>query len=221
MSWLSEDRARLTGFHEGQRKVMEAVYLHYAPRLSALVTRGLAIQGGRVRVTSPFDVGAVVQETFTRAFQEKARRAYDGTSPYLAYLSSIARNYLLNERRVREELAEDPSVELTLGRGDDAGALLSTAPRSPDELAEEQELSRIVKDFLDGRTQPERDVFQARMVERRTQEDAAQVVGLTRIQVRRIEAHLRRALLERFQSSGYLERAQPKVSSLLSPGVES
>lgn len=215
MSWLLEDRARLARFQAGERKTMEAVYLHYAPRLSALVYRGLPTQSGRVRVTSPFEVGGVVQETFARAFQDKARQAFDGSSPYLGYLSAIARNHLLNEKRVREELTTDQDLEAALATGGGTGVMLGDAPRQPDEAAEENELNRLVDDFLAGCTQPERDVFNARVVERRTQDDAAASVGLTRIQVRRIEAHLRRGLLDRFQRSGYLERAQPRVSSLL------
>lgn len=215
MSLLSSDRALLTRFQAGQRKAMEIVYLHYAPRLSAMVMRGLATAGGRVRVGSPFEVGGVVQETFARAFQDKARQAYDGTAPYLSYLSSIARNYLLNERRVREEPASDAALEAATSGGE-GGAVLASAPRAPDELAEEKELSGLVSTFLETRTAQERAVFQARLVEQQTQDGAAASVGLTRIQVRRIEAHLREALMERFKQSGYLERAKPRVSSLLS-----
>jgi RNA polymerase sigma factor (sigma-70 family) len=192
---------------------MEVVYLHYAPLLSALVFRGLATQTGRVRVTSPFEVGAVVQETFARSFQEKSRLAYDGLSSYLSYLAAIARNYLLNEKRIREEAVPDSAIETALTAEANSG--LSAAPRRPDEVAEENELARLVDAFLGERTQSERDVFKARFVERRTQDDAAAVVGLSRIQVRRIEAHLREDLLVRFKQSGYLERTAPRVSSLL------
>ena len=194
---------------------METVYLHYAPLLSALVFRGLATQNGRVRVTTPFEVGSVVQEAFARSFQEKARLAYDGLSPYLSYLAAIARNYLLNERRVREEPASDAAIEVALTAGVQTGTALSSPPRRPDEVAEEHELARLVEAFLAERTQPERDIFKARFVERRTQDEAAAAVGLTRIQVRRIEAHLREDLLARFKLSGYLERTEAKASSLL------
>jgi RNA polymerase sigma factor (sigma-70 family) len=215
MSRLTEDRALLSSFRAGERKAMEAVYLHYAPQLSALVFRGLATQAGRVRVTTPFEVGSVVQETFARSFQEKARIAYDGLSPYLGYLAAIARNFLLNERRVREESVPAEALEAAMMAGVGTGMALASAPRRPDELAEERELTRLVEGFLARRTQPERDVFTARFVDRRTQDDSASAVGLSRIQVRRIEAHLREDLLTLFKQSGYLERTVAKPSSLL------
>lgn len=213
MSRLPEDRALLTAFRAGERKALETVYVHYAPKLSALVFRGLATQGGRVRVSSPFEAGAVVQETFARAFAEKARQSYDGTSPYLGYLSAIARNFLLNEKRVREEAAPADALETASG-GVEGAVALSTAPQRPDELAEEAELARLVDGFLAERTQPERDVFKARFVEQKTQDESAAVVGLSRIQVRRIEAHLREDLLARFKQAGYLEKTTA-TSSLL------
>ncbi len=195
---------------------MEAVYLHYAPLLSALIFRGLACPGGRVRLSSAYELGAVVQETFTRAFQDRARQAYDGTSSYRAYLAAIARNYLLNELRVREEVSSDAAIEVALGAGVDGAATIAAAPRGPEEQAEENEMNRLIEAFLAERTGPERDVFKARFVEQRTQDGAAAATGLTRIQVRRIEAHLRADLLARLKQSGYLERATA-VSTLFAP----
>ena len=214
---LPEDTALLASFRAGDRKAMEVVYLHYAPLLSAIIFRGIATQGGRVRLTSPFELGAVVQETFARAFQESARRAYDGVLPYRAYLAAISRNYLLNELRVREEAASDATLEVALGARVDSTAALSAAPRSPDEVAEEAEITRIVEGFLAERTPVERGVFKARFVEQRTQDDSAAATGLSRIQVRRIEAHLREDLLVRLKQSGYLERATGSASSLFAP----
>jgi RNA polymerase sigma-70 factor (ECF subfamily) len=198
---------------------MEAVYLHYAPLLSAIIFRGLATQGGRVRLSSPYELGSVVQETFARAFQERARLAYDGMSPYRAYLAAIARNYLLNELRVKEEPSSDAAIELAMGRGVDAAIAFSSAPRGPDELAEEREISRLVEGFLSERTEREQMVFRARFVDRKTQDDSATATGLTRIQVRRIEAHLRGDLLVRLKKSGYLERTT-STSTLFMPRAQ-
>lgn len=217
MSWLPDDRDLLSRFRAGERKALEAVYRHYSPHLSALVFKGLPTQGGRVRATGPFEVGAVVQETFARAFGERARLAYDGLTPYLSYLSAIARNHLLNERRVREEPAEDRSLEGAAGSQANGGAALSNPPRRPDEVAEANELQNLIRGFLQGRSPRDRGIFQARFVERLTQDEAAARVGLTRIQVRRAEAHLRRDLLEVFKASGYFDQKQPVASSLLSP----
>src|SRR4051794_26188068 len=137
MSLLTEDRQLLTRFRAGERQSMETVFRHYAPQLSALVARGLSTRGGRIRPPSPFEVGAVVQEAFARAFTEKARGAYDGASDYLQYLAAIARNELLNQQRSREDLAEDSALETHLGSAANAGAVVGQGPPAADQVAEE------------------------------------------------------------------------------------
>jgi RNA polymerase sigma-70 factor, ECF subfamily len=218
VSWLPSDRDMLARFRAGERKALEAVYRHYAPQLSAMVFRGLPTHGGRVRCTGPFEVGAVVQETFARALQERARLAYDGLTPYLSYLSAIARNHLLNERRVREEPADAQAIDSAAGLAANGEAALSSAPKGPDEQVEATELSRLIEAFLSAKSALERDIFHARFVERLTQDEAAAKVGLSRIQVRRAEAHLRRDLLAHFRDTGYFDQVGPVVSSLLGPG---
>src|SRR6185295_11005769 len=182
---------------------------------SALVSRGLTTRGGRIRPPSPFEVGAVVQEAFARAFTEKARGAYDGASDYLQYLAAIARNELLNQQRFREDSAESGVIEAQLGTSANAGVAVASAPPSPDQIAEEKELHGLVEKFLSGREERERQVYRVRFEQHLTQEDAAAVLGLTRIQVRRLEAKLRRDLFVHLRASGYLDRAQPVESSLV------
>ena len=198
---------------------MEIVFRHYAPQLSALVARGLSTRGGRIRPASPFEVGAVVQEAFARAFTDKARGSYDGASDYLQYLAAIARNELLNQQRVREDLADAPALEAHVSTEVNAGAALGTAPPSPEQVAEENELRALLDKFLAGREDRERDVYRVRFEQHLTQEDAAAVLGLTRIQVRRVEAKLRRDLFTHLRGSGYLDRAKPVESSLVSSAV--
>ncbi len=195
---------------------MEIVFRHYAPQLSALVARGLSTRGGRIRPASPFEVGAVVQEAFARAFTEKARGSYDGASDYLQYLAAIARNELLNQQRGREDVAEGAALEAQLGTAANASAAVSAGPPSPDQVAEERELQGLVATFLAHRDEKDRQVYQARFEQNLTQEDAATVLGLTRIQVRRVEAKLRRDLFAHLRASGYLDRARPVESSLVS-----
>ena len=221
MSLLTEEPNLLARFREGERRSMEIVFRHYAPRLSALVARGLSTRGGRLRPASPFEVGAVVQEAFARAFTQKARAAYDGGSDYLQYLAAIARNALLNQRREREDVASHSALESELNGTADRGATLSAAPPSPEQVAEERELHGLVAAFLAGREQRERDVYRARFEQHLTQDDAATVLGLTRIQVRRLEAKLRRDLFVHLRTAGYLDRARPVESSLVAPAAES
>ncbi|MBL8953157.1 MAG: sigma-70 family RNA polymerase sigma factor [Myxococcaceae bacterium] len=217
MSLLTEDRQLLSRFRAGERQSMELVFRHYAPQLSALVARGLSTRGGRIRPSSPFEVGAVVQEAFARAFTEKARGAYDGASDYLQYLAAIARNELLNQQRGREDLTEQDVLESQLGGASpNSGAAVGAAPASPEQATEERELHGLVSNFLAARDAREQEVYRARFEQHLTQEDAAAVLGLTRIQVRRLEAKLRRDLFAHLRSSGYLDRARPVESSLVS-----
>ena len=221
MSLLTDDRLLLTRFRAGERLSMEIVFRHYAPQLSALVARGLSTRGGRIRPPSPFEVGAVVQEAFARAFTEKARGSYDGASDYLQYLAAIARNELLNQQRDREDLTEAPAIESQLATAANAGAVVSQGPPSPDQVAEERELHGLITTFLSQREERERQVYQLRFEQHLTQDDAAAVLGLTRIQVRRVEARLRRDLFAHLRGSGYLDRARPVESSLVSSVPES
>lgn len=193
---------------------MDLVFRHYAPLLSALVSRGLSTRGGRMRPASPFEVGAIVQEAFTRAFTDKAREAYDGAADYLQYLAAIARNTMLNQQRGKEDVTESAALEAHLGAGA-ATAPLGTAPVPPDVAAEERELHGLVETFLSGREQREKDVYRARFEQVLTQEEAATALGLTRIQVRRVEAKLRRDLFAHLRAAGYLDRAAPVESSLV------
>ena len=220
MSLLTEDRQLLSRFRAGERQSMDIVFRHYAPQLSALVARGLSTRGGRIRPPSPFEIGAVVQEAFARAFTEKARGSYDGASDYLQYLAAIARNELLNQQRDREDLADSSALEAQLSTAANAGAAVSAGPPSPDQVAEERELNGLVAIFLAQREEKERQVYQVRFEQHLTQEDAATSLGLTRIQVRRIEAKMRRDLFAHLRSSGYLDRARPVESSLVSSTPE-
>lgn len=222
MSRLTEDRALLERFRAGDREALDTVYRHYGPQVSALVHAGLSTRSGRVRSRSPFEVGAVVQEVFARAFTQKARAAYDGLTPFVRYLGAIARNYLLNELRMREDAAAAQSIEAAVAGSPDGRVAVAVRPLRPDEAAEANELCRLLSDFLGARPERERLVYRARFEEQLTQEDAARSLGLTRIQVRRSEAHLRRDLLFHLQRSGYLSQAPPQTSSLVasSPAEE-
>ena len=196
---------------------MEAVFRHYAPQLSALLHRGLTTRTGRIRPPSPFEVGSLVQEVFARAFAEKARASYDGQVDYLQYRAAIARNELINSRRTREDSADSSTLEAVLLAATDASAMVSTPPVSPEVAAEERELSVLITAFLSTRDGRERDVYRARFEQALTQEEAAASLGLTRIQVRRVEARLRRDLFAHLKDSGYLDRAAPATSSLVGP----
>jgi DNA-directed RNA polymerase specialized sigma24 family protein len=108
----------LAPFHRGDERVLEEVYWAYCQRVEAVARHGsiLLRSGGRVRGID--DVEDLVNETFARAFTDRARKSYDGKRPYGPYLAAIARNLLVDEarRRGRElatgELPEELPVEV-------------------------------------------------------------------------------------------------------------
>ena len=106
---LSSDRVLLDGFRAGKPDALRAVYLHYRPRVMALLRGGFSFRSGnewmRFRgYRGDFEIEQAMHETMARAFLPQARLAYDGIRPFSDYLFAIARNYVLNELR-RTDLA--------------------------------------------------------------------------------------------------------------------
>ncbi|MCP3142975.1 RNA polymerase sigma factor [Pyxidicoccus xibeiensis] len=146
---------------------------------------------------STMELENLLLETFARAFEPRARAAYDGTRPYGHFLMGIARNVLLEQTRNREvsvglEPFGDPA-EVT----EDGGGLAQTL--------EDREVEALVAGFKEGLTTEERRLFELRFGEGLAQETAASQLGLTRIQVRRREHGIKTRLLGFLQARGYLE----------------
>jgi len=199
---LEEDRALLDRFREGRPEALLAVYRLYAQRIATYLQTGLRTESGRsVRLSGAFDLEGGVQEVFVRAFQPAARASYDGLRPYEGFLVGVARNLLRERARERELPASEPLVEPAVDSGE--------RPRLEDEL-ELREVAALLRTFLAECTAEERQLYELRFDEGLGQEDAAKRLGLTRIQLRRRETALKRRLLERLQSGGYLTRLQAK-----------
>lgn len=137
--------------------------------------------------SSELEVERLVEETFSRAFGDNARRAYDGVTPFAAYLCRIARNVMITEAQVAKRTPQ-PTLE---GQLPD---LVSLAP-SPEEVAQHSELQALVAQFLTERTEQERTVYDARFQRGESQLEAAARLGWNRITVRRTEEKLKAAFL--------------------------
>lgn len=219
---FKQDPQLLERFRAGAPDALERVYRAFLRPLRRFVLRGFAFKSeGRdlyFRGTLTSDVlDDVIQETFRRAYGAKARAAYDGVRPYKNYLFTIARNAVMNEllsarRHVpvgdtlerdagSEELPPiDRAVRAHLGdEARSAGAML-------DLEIERIEIHSILKSFQSELDDPDRALFHARFVELLSQEQAARALGWNRARVRKVEARLRRDLLEELQGTGYLER---------------
>jgi RNA polymerase sigma-70 factor (ECF subfamily) len=81
---------------------------------------------------------------------------------------------------------------------------------SLEQQLEDQEVEGLLREFKQGLTEEERQLFELRFTEGLAQESAAERVGLTRIQVRRREKSLKQRLLDYLQTHGYLQGIQAK-----------
>jgi RNA polymerase sigma-70 factor (ECF subfamily) len=212
MPHLAENRALLDRFRAGDPSAIADVYRHYAPGLARFLKNGFPFEFGGAPgqfrgFRSPLELTECVQEVFARALTQEARLAYDGINPYAGYLAGIARNYLLNEFRRRRNAAAALS-----------GAALDVLPEGvaqPDIDLEETEAARLVSEFTAGLGGGARSVYQARFLEEKTQDAAALALGLTRIQLRRIERRIRIGLFDHLKARGYLEDLSFKGWSLV------
>jgi|SRR5579871_283673 len=198
---LVENRALLDGFRAGNPAALKSVYLHYQPRVAAFLRAGFSFASGERRLRfrgyqSAFELEIAAHETMARAFLPSARLAYDGLRPFSEYVLAIARNYVLNQLRRNESL-------VLVGGSEELDGPPVESPAMPQPI-EEREVERLLAAFLDGASPLERDLFRLRFRDERAQEDAARELGLTRIQLRRVEHKLKKRLLEHLKRNGYL-----------------
>jgi RNA polymerase sigma-70 factor (ECF subfamily) len=208
MANLHDDRAWLAAFRAGDHRALERVYRAHVNEVAQLLRRGFSFQNreGTYRFRgyrSEFDLENALQEVFLRAFSERARLAYDGLRPYGAYLVAIARNVVIDEFRRLAKDAETFAAE-------HEEHLPAPAPD-----LEAEELGRLLVRTLEGLEPRERELYEIRFARGLSQRDAARALGLTRIQVRRRENHLKRRLLEVLRGGGYAEgvRDVPRVGA--------
>lgn len=232
MSLLSGDRELLKQFRLGEQDAMATVYREYAPAIAAFLARGFTFssKGRKLQFNGyhqPFDLENAVQETFLRAFAERARLAYDGLSPYRSYIMAIARNLVLTELRRREVAMSQLVKEADDGReGSVADAMdglaaepLNAGAPEPTGEAEflRQELTHLYQSFVEELKPQHADFFRARFEDRLTQVEAGQRANLSHMQARTLEKKLRKRFLKFMQSRGYLEgyrKDQPALASL-------
>jgi RNA polymerase sigma-70 factor (ECF subfamily) len=177
----------LRAFRAGERDALTAVYWGYVDAVAQVVRHGARLTADAAVSGAPRgDWADLVQETFSRAFSERARLAYDGLRPYRPYLLTICRNLLADHARKRgRELPSDfdgEALEAAAGSSEDAGEALP-----PAQLA-------VVERYLAGLDARLAGVYQQRYITGATQEEAARALGLTRQRVRTLEDKLRRGL---------------------------
>lgn len=194
---LLEKDGLLQAFRSGERAALAEVYRAHVQQVAELVRRGFHLdrtsRGLVPGVLSPAGQCDLVQETFTRAFAEPARRAYDGRSPYRWYLLRIAKNLMIDG--LRRQGRESPLAEV--GEGDEP----ALAPEDPALEAHRGRQQALAGEFTAGLTGEERQVFEARFQAGLGQLETAERLGLTRRRVRTLEARLLASLRKRLKRS--------------------
>lgn len=211
-------RDLVRGFKAGERAALTEVYRRHAEEVALLLRHGFAFEsGGRghrfVGFGSGFELQDVLHETFRRAFEPRARAAYDGIRPYGAYVGTIARNLVLRSFRAREVLfplldggGEQPTVVSPIDEGP-----------SPEREVHDAEVRELVAGFLATLAPDDRRLIELRFVEGLSQRDAAAALGLGRQRVRTREKQLRGKLLEYLRERGEAALVDGVVAAL--PGL--
>ena len=165
----------LRRFRAGDRAALEEVYFAYVDLVAHVVRQ--SFHGA--------EAADLIQETFARAFAERARLGYDGLRPYKPFLMTVCRNLVVDEarKRGREVVVEDPPEPLP---GDAA---------ADPEWADAATVG-VVERYVAGLDGKLRALYEERYVKDRSQNEAAAALGLTRQKVRTLEDRLRRGLQE-------------------------
>lgn len=205
MPYLPSHRALLDRYRLGQPAALEEVYVHYAPGLARSLRAGFSLDVHGRQFPGyglPLELADALQETFTRAFADSTRLAYDGLKPFGAWLMGIAHNLVVDH--LRRRLTADAALQALAA----AGEWQVSCPPAPDIAAEENEAGRLLAAFRSTLEARDHALFAARYETRLTQEETARSLGLTRIQVRRAELKLRQKLLEHLKRNGFLQQAR-------------
>lgn len=196
------DREHLAAFREGRRDALESVYREHVAVVTKFLRSGFMYTTNDTPTRFPgvrdsFELESFVQETFARAFDERARLAYDGLRPYGAFLNGIAKNLVLDRLRKQARRGEVLASPDVIATAVDVSAL---------EASEEDKRAReLVTRFLDTDCDDrDRTLFRLRYERELSQADAATAAGLTRIQVRRWESKFRARLLRFLKRADYV-----------------
>lgn len=195
MTIFSNNRDLLDRFRRGDRAALAEVYYRYVDEVATLARRGFTIESSGhvyVRGVSGDAEREIVQETFARAFAQKARNAFNGIDPYRPYLMRIAKNLLIDRFRAgsKQEVELDDNAPIELGE-------------EPVDLDWEQRRTATVE-YLATLDAESRQVVKLRFEDELSQDEAADRLGCSRRRVRTVEAKAQKELRKWLQKRGLL-----------------
>ncbi|MFO0727264.1 MAG: sigma-70 family RNA polymerase sigma factor [Myxococcota bacterium] len=188
---LTQDRALLEAYRRGEKAALERIFRHHGAEVARWASGGFSFKSGEESrrfdgFRSAVDVHDVVHEVFRAVFEERARTAYSGLTPFGGYLFVVTKNVVLKRlsQRDRTRALEPETLE----------ALPDQGP-SPEERATEREEAGMVQEYLATLSEEERRFVELRFVDELAQVEVGERMGWTRKKVRIQEASVRQGLM--------------------------
>ena len=219
---LHSDPERLLAFRRGDRDLLADLYDAYLGDVEKLLRNGFTFssQGKTVRFRGfdePFRLQEAIQDGFLRAFREPARHAYDASQPWRPYLLTIVRNHVIDGFR-RESTRQKYFVPLTqavpkASSEHEALEHLSThrPHTSPETLAMQRQLQSTLGAFLSSLDDHDRIIVERHLSGDLTQHEVAQLLDISRNDVRKRIRLLRQSLLRHLKSHGVIDSLDPSL----------
>lgn len=187
---LPEDRELLDAYRRGDRGALARVYQAFVPMVSRWISGGFSFPtregtGQFAGFRSAVDQHDAIHEVFRSVFEERARAAYSGLSPFESYLFVVTRNVVIKRLR---RLHRDRPVEVEVLEG-----VPSPDPSPEEQIGREQEVT-IVRSFLSTLAEEDRAFIELRFTEQLPQATVGERLGWSRKKVRLKEASLRESL---------------------------
>lgn len=201
MDWRSSEFCER--FRRGDPAALEEIYWTYVDLVEHVLVAGFWTKGRQVMISGEADPDRradLLQEVFVRSFSETARRNFESTLDYRAYLLGISRHVLVDHHRrchrrsipyapeLSEEYVEDPAT--------------NEAPWLAPDVVE------VVDRYVGSLRPPLRGLYHARYVLGRSQRDAADSLGLSRQNIRTLEERLKEGLRAALEQAW---RVQPSL----------
>lgn len=206
MPIFENNRDLLERFRRGEHAALTEVYNHYAADVLLLARRGFTTRRrGPGYVWGEDEDGAhdLVQETFAKAFSDKARTSFDGLRPYRPFLLRIAKNLMIDRLRARPlECAREYRCDVT---DIDTRAASNEQFVIDEDLVEDlyrKKLLAVTSEFLASLDPESRAVVSLRLDRQLSQDDAAYILGCSRRRVRTLEGRVQNQLRRRMRALG-------------------
>lgn len=207
-------------FRRGDRELLTELYHAHVNEIRRVLQGGFSFssRGEAVRFRGfrePFRLQEVLQEVFVHAFREKARLAYDSEQPYLPFLVTITRNWVIDRyRKERTHSALFVGMTELAGEGETAEEAMNRhAVRddtaSPELAAYRGQLSETLQRFVGALDAEDTTVLQQHLMGELTQQEVADVLGTDRNGVRKRVRLMRERLLRHLKREGFIGSLDP------------